>query len=132
MRKKEFLDNHQGWWKLDGKDTPIMAYPMVEKLLDEWLEINKNPLRRFEDYGIFVTVFFITNLDRTPSWKFIIQTVDEVISESCAYYKYEDAERAANRKAEEYCMNEHAIIELNKPENKLLKDWLSKRGVKCG
>lgn len=44
--------------------------------------------RVFEEFGIFISIIYSANLDREPSWKFRINTIDEERFESPRIYDY--------------------------------------------
>jgi len=58
--------------------------------------------RLFESEGIFISIVFARNIDREPAWKFVIETVDDPLYESCIYGDYRKCEIQALKKAIEY------------------------------
>ncbi len=55
--------------------------------------------RIFEEYGIYISIVFRTNLDREPRWHFIINDLEECLFSSGVFGEYEKCEIEAIKKA---------------------------------
>jgi len=58
--------------------------------------------RILESYGIYISIVFSRNMNREPAWRYVIETIEDQLTESGRFYSYEECEREAIKKAVEY------------------------------